>query len=163
MKKIKLSDLTLREKIGQTLMIRDVFWANLTDKEEYLKKYPVGGVWSFGAPPKKDSGVVDFNGAENVDPGSSAVGLAMPLEMTKHLKVPPIIAADTVGGYNDLSPIRMSQMAIGATEDPEMAALAAERATDAQLAEIKKYLELYEEAVKLGNTDAIQPNDSMLH
>ena len=47
--------------------------------------------------------------------------------------------------------------------EPEMAALAAERATDAQLAEIKKYLELYEEAVKLGNTDAIQPNDSMLH
>lgn len=125
MKKIELSDLTLREKIGQTLMIRDAFWANLADKEEYLKKYPVGGVWSFGAPAKKDSGDVDFNGAENVDPGSSAVGLAIPLEMTKHLKVPPIIAADTVGGYNDLTKTRMSQMAIGATGEPKLAALAA--------------------------------------
>ena len=126
MKKIKLSDLTLREKIGQTLMIRDGFWANLEDKEEYLKKNPVGGVWSFGAPAKKDSGIVDFNGAENVDPGSSAVGLAIPLEMTKHLKVPPIIAADTVAGFNDLTRNRMSQMAIGATADPKMAALTAE-------------------------------------
>jgi GntR family transcriptional repressor for pyruvate dehydrogenase complex len=47
--------------------------------------------------------------------------------------------------------------------EPEMAALAAERATDEQIAQIKKYLELYEEAVKNADTDAIQPNDSLLH
>ena len=47
--------------------------------------------------------------------------------------------------------------------EPEMAALAAERATDVQLEEIKKHLEKYETAVNNGNTSAILPNDSMLH
>ena len=47
--------------------------------------------------------------------------------------------------------------------EPQMASLAAERATEDQIDTMKKYLERYEMAVEIGNSEAILPNDSLLH
>ena len=47
--------------------------------------------------------------------------------------------------------------------EPEMAALAAERATPDQLERMQKYLTQYEQAVSSGDKDAIFFNDSQLH
>jgi len=47
--------------------------------------------------------------------------------------------------------------------EPEIAALAAQRVTPAQMAQIQKHLQDYEYAVQTGDTDSIEPQDAMLH
>ena len=48
MKKPLLSELTLREKIGQTVVLSPRVMAEVTDIDEYFKKNPYGGMWTAG-------------------------------------------------------------------------------------------------------------------
>lgn len=47
--------------------------------------------------------------------------------------------------------------------EPEIAALAAQRVTPEQLTQIQAHLQAYEDAVKSGDTDSIEPQDAHLH
>lgn len=47
-KKPKLSELTLREKIGQTAVMQLADFINHDNIEEYLKDNPIGNIWSCG-------------------------------------------------------------------------------------------------------------------
>ena len=115
MSKIKLSDLTLREKIGQTFVFKGNFWENVEDWESYLKKNPSSGVWSFGKRCKDINAIVDFNGVDSADNDfGSDYAISIPREMKKYLKVPPIIGADTVSGFVGMSQ-KPSVMSVGAT------------------------------------------------
>ena len=48
MKKPLLSELTLREKIGQTVAMSPRVMANVTDIDGYFKENPYGGMWTAG-------------------------------------------------------------------------------------------------------------------
>ena len=48
MKKPLLSELTLREKIGQTVVLSPRVMAEVTEIDEYFKKNPYGGMWTAG-------------------------------------------------------------------------------------------------------------------
>ena len=48
MKKPLLSELTLREKIGQTVAMSPSVMADVTDIDEYFKANPYGGMWTTG-------------------------------------------------------------------------------------------------------------------
>lgn len=114
MKKIELSDLTLREKIGQTLIISTYHWATIENRKEFLEHTPVGGLWSYsGAPSKARVEVVDFTDGE-VSEDSSAYAKPIASEMAKLMKVPPVIGADSVSGFCDLSSA-LTTMTYGAT------------------------------------------------
>ena len=47
--------------------------------------------------------------------------------------------------------------------EPEIAALAAQRVTQEQMAQIQEHLQAYEEAVRSGNYESIEPQDAQLH
>ena len=120
MSKINLSDLTLREKIGQTYLLKGNFWENVENKEEFLKKNPVCGVWSFGRPSKNTREIADFNGISSGETAGCAYSRAIPEQMSKYLKVPPVIGADTVSGFSDLSALP-APITVGATGCLELA------------------------------------------
>ena len=46
--KKSLSQLTLREKIGQTALMQMSWFMNRTDLSEYLSLNPIGNVWHNG-------------------------------------------------------------------------------------------------------------------
>lgn len=120
MKKIKLSDLTLREKIGQTLIISTYRWAEVENRKEFLERTPVGGLWSYsGAPSKTKVDVVDFTDGE-VSDDSSVYAKPIAAEMAKYMKVPPVVGADSVSGFCDLSK-SLTTMTFGATGDVSIA------------------------------------------
>ena len=48
MKKPQLQELTLREKIGQTVCVRENTLTKVTNPFEHLKKYPYGCIWAMG-------------------------------------------------------------------------------------------------------------------
>ena len=43
--KPELSELTLREKIGQTCQMQTAYLMNMKNLEEYLAENPIGNVW----------------------------------------------------------------------------------------------------------------------
>ena len=48
MKKPLLCEMTLREKIGQTINMRPSVMAEVTDINEYFRKNPYGSMWTCG-------------------------------------------------------------------------------------------------------------------
>ena len=48
MKKTLISELTLREKIGQTAALAPVVMASVTDIDEYFRNNPFGIMWTAG-------------------------------------------------------------------------------------------------------------------
>ena len=44
-KRPELSELTLREKIGQTALMQAAIFMNMEDVEGYLKENPIGQIW----------------------------------------------------------------------------------------------------------------------
>lgn len=120
MKKPSLSDLTLREKIGQTYIIGTHFWARLKDRKAFLERNPVGGLWSCSGPPSKAKiQVVDFTDAD-ISEDSSTYAKPIAADVAQYLKVPAVIGADTVTGFCDLSNA-FNAVTFGATGDVSFA------------------------------------------
>lgn len=103
---IKLKDLTLREKIGQTVIINHPLemFEKYGGYKEFLTKYPVGGIY--------------FGGAIVGGPmGGAGTMFEQSAEWNKYLKVPFIACCDSPS--TDIPSI--SNAALGATDDEELA------------------------------------------
>lgn len=113
--KIKLEDLTLREKIGQTAV------AYVNNDMTKLDTHPYGGMWSVGAIKFTTINMDDIGTNKRV--GSDTIREKV-ISYNKQLKVPIIPAMDNGNGlkraFNELSLLEDS-VAIGATECEELA------------------------------------------
>ena len=117
MKKIRLEDLTLREKIGQTVCVRENLIAEVPNLVEHLKDYPYGCMWAMGN---------QLNNTENMSEATDKSGKATArgyLETSRKImsatKVPMLMAGNTESGFSSLfSELsdNMGQMAIAATD-----------------------------------------------
>lgn len=112
MKKLSHKDLTLREKIGQTVIClceTDKHIEMCGSLEAFLKKHPIGGIFNnkglvkgllIGENPDFKNIVADYN---------------------KHLKVPLFATADSGSFAKKHDVILPPQMALGAADDKELA------------------------------------------
>ena len=113
MKKVNSwKDLTLREKIGQTVVRTcnpDEHIKMCGSTEEFLKKYPIGGIFNNGA---------YING---LDTGENEGFKALVEEYNSYLSVPMFTVADN-GTFAKKHNVNISrQMAVGAANDEELA------------------------------------------
>ncbi|MBO5105739.1 MAG: glycoside hydrolase family 3 protein [Clostridia bacterium] len=113
MKKVSSwKELTLREKIGQTVVCTckpDEHIKMCGSVEELLKKYPIGGIFNNGA---------NING---LDTGENEGFKNLVKEYNSHLRVPMFTVADN-GTYASKNGVNISrQMAVGAANDEETA------------------------------------------
>ena len=113
--KIKLEDLSLREKIGQTAL------AFISNDMSDLSKTPYGGMWSIGA--------IRFTNVNMDDIATEAVAYAEDSKTrikgyNSKLKVPILSAMDNMNGikhaFSELSFVA-DCVAVGATDDEQMA------------------------------------------
>ena len=121
MKRPQLKDLTLREKVGQTVCIRENLLTGIADLSEHLKKYPYGCIWAMGNQLNDTE-----NTGEETDKNGKATGKAY-LETTKKLmaatKVPVLMAGNTESGFSSVFPElshNMGQMSVSACGDEEL-------------------------------------------
>ena len=121
MKRPQLSELTLREKIGQTVCVRENLMARIPDLVEHLKKYPYGCMWAMGNQLNDNE-----NMSEGTDKSGKATGKAY-RETAKQLmaatRVPILMAGNTESGFSSVFPElshNMGQMAVAATDDEEL-------------------------------------------
>lgn len=113
MEKVKSwKELTLREKIGQTVIClceTEKHVEMCGSIEKFLKKYPIGGIFN-------NSGIV-----KGLLTGSNPNIKNIAKEYNKHLRVPVILTADH-GSFVSKSNIHLPpQMALGAANDEELA------------------------------------------
>jgi len=121
MKRPQISALTLREKIGQTVCVRENLMAKIPNLEEHLKQYPYGCMWAMGN---------QLNDNENMSEGTNKSGKATGKayrETAKRLmavtKVPILMAGNTESGFSSVFPElshNMGEMAVAATDDEEL-------------------------------------------
>lgn len=121
MKRPQLSELTLREKIGQTVCVRENLMTGIADLAEHLKQYPYGCMWAMGNQLNDNE-----NMSEGTDKSGKATGKAY-RETAKRLmaatKVPILMAGNTESGFSSVFPELthcMGQMAVAATDDEEL-------------------------------------------
>jgi len=121
MKRPQLKELTLREKVGQTVCIRENKLADIPDLSEYLKKYPYGCIWAMGNQLNDTE-----NTGEETDKNGKATGKAY-LKTTKKLmaatKIPVLMVGNTESGFSSVFPElthNMGQMAVSAADDEEL-------------------------------------------
>lgn len=127
MSRPKLSEMTLREKIGQTALVsqRSIYkLMERPDVKEYMEKYPFGGLWVHGA-----SNVGDMNHGDKIRKEfkgkSYAVQYAQFIDkLNGFLGIPLLTGCDAESGCNLVFP-EMTQtsttMALGATNSEELA------------------------------------------
>ncbi len=116
MKKPLLSELTLREKIGQTAMGRP-------GNKEYLdpKNYPYGHIWALG---NIDMGVINMADKASGKKAPLKTWLDFVKNFSDQLKVPMLNAMDCTQGienyFYETEPF-LDPVTIGAAGDPELA------------------------------------------
>ncbi len=95
MKRPEFSELTLREKIGQTCQMQSGFLMNMGDKmEEYLKDNPIGNVWHTCNTAMTTVNLADIEIDELAD---STYYRKWTQKMTKALRIPPLFTLDGPG------------------------------------------------------------------
>ena len=116
---MKLSDLTLREKIGQTAMFQSATIMRLEDPQAYLDQNPIGGVWHTCNASMTATNLTD---APIDHPMDSAFYRNWAKEFTTMLKIPPFLALDgpSTGIATDTPPM-VSKPVIGAANDDSFA------------------------------------------
>lgn len=116
MKKPKLSELTLREKIGQTALGRGMN-NDLLD----LEKYPYGFVWSLG---NIEMGVINMDDVAGEEVTNREKWVEFLKDMNTKLKVPVMAAMDSMTGiassFSEF-PYIMDPVTMGATDDEDIA------------------------------------------
>lgn len=127
MKRIRVTDLTLREKIGQTACLRAtaIKMTESADVFDYFRKNPFGSMWTSGfakmdfvnmAGEWKDHNEIDYDVDKNVRAFINSVNDVV--------KVPVLSAADAEYGVRRIFPYLSDTPtgpAIAATKDPEIA------------------------------------------
>lgn len=119
MKRPEFSELTLREKIGQTCQMQMSYLMNMDNLEEYLAENPIGNVWHTC---NEAMTTVNLAGLTIDEPQASTYYRKWTQRMTKALRVPPLFTLDDPGPSNatDL-PKLVSLPLIGATDNDELA------------------------------------------
>lgn len=116
MKKPLLSELTLREKIGQTALGR----AMNTDLLD-LEKHPYGFMWSLG---NIEMGVINMDDVAGEEVTNRQKWIEFLKDMNKKLKVPVMAGMDCMTGITSSFsefPYMMDPVTIGATNSEELA------------------------------------------
>ncbi len=121
MKKPQLSELTLREKIGQICMVQSAHLMKMDDMEGFLKENPIGGVWHTCNHSMEATNLTE---APIDKPEDSTYYREWTKKYTAALKVPPYIALDGPGrGSGTDIPTVVANPVVGAANDDEMAFL----------------------------------------
>lgn len=117
--KPRLSELTLREKIGQTALMQGAIFMNMEDMKGYLKENPIGEVWHNCNTFMLAANLADV---PIEHPETSEYYRKWARKMPEYLKVPPLIANDgpTRPMATDL-PGMQSLPLIGANDSEKMA------------------------------------------
>ena len=92
--KPKLSELTLREKIGQTCQMQTAYLMNMDNLEEYLAENPIGNVWHTC---NEAMTTVNLANIEIDEPEDSTFYRKWTQRMTKALRIPPLFTLDDPG------------------------------------------------------------------
>ncbi len=118
MKKPNLSDLSLRQKIGQLFIMRDDRLHDMISNEElpeFLKKNPIGGIWATGRL-KKPAEYLNFesgSGAGTVHDLKEYVEL-----LNKYCHIPLLIGGDSEkGGFMGATDISGPDAVVAADDD----------------------------------------------
>lgn len=92
--KPKLSELTLREKIGQTAVVQLADFINHENIEEHLKNNPLGNIWNCG---NQAMTIVNLTGIVGVDLQDSEYYRKWIEKINGMLPIPVLSATDPVG------------------------------------------------------------------
>lgn len=121
--KPKLSDLTLREKIGQTLCFRRALLNDIDDLQDFFRKNPAGSMFVHpGSNIRFDNvGEVNNVGDASLDPQEKIFTILK--QINSVMKIPMIPAMDVERGINVFSghPAIPSASSIGATRSEALA------------------------------------------
>ena len=119
MAKPKLSELTLREKIGQTIQMQSGFLMNMEDMEGYLKDNPIGNVWHTCNTAMTTVNLADI---EIDKPEDSTYYRKWAQRMTKAVKIPPLFTNDNPGKAHATDMVDLVSVAVvGANGSEEVA------------------------------------------
>ena len=117
--KPELSELTLREKIGQTCQMQTAYLMNMKNMEEYLAENPIGNVWHTcnTAMATVNLADIEIDGAQ-----PSSVYRKWTQRMTKALRIPPLFTLDGPGAAHGTDMVSLVGMPlIGAADSEELA------------------------------------------
>ena len=89
-----LSELTLREKIGQTCQVQTAYLMNMKNMEEYLAENPIGNVWHTCNTAQTTVNLADI---EIDEPADSTFYRKWARRMTDALRIPPLFSLDRPG------------------------------------------------------------------
>lgn len=119
-KKPLLSELTLREKIGQTIQMQSGFLMNMGDKmEEYLKENPIGNVWHTCNTAMTTVNLADI---EIDAPADSTYYREWAKRYREALRIPPILTNDAPGAAHATDLVSLTSVpAVGANGSEEVA------------------------------------------
>lgn len=125
MKKPLLSELTLREKIGQTINMSPKVMASVTDIDDFFKKNPYGSMWTCGHIKMDFVNLAEeIANADNIDYEIDEKIRKFCEQASKNLKVPFISVVGAERGCRPLFPFfndTPSNNGIAATRDPQAA------------------------------------------
>ena len=114
-----ISQLTLREKIGQTAVMQMSWFMNKENLAEFLKDNPIGNVWHNGNHAMNTANLTGVTGGTIRD---SEFYRKWMLELRDMLEVPPLIGLDPPGpGFASNYPVMVAAPAVGATNSEELA------------------------------------------
>ncbi len=117
--KPELSELTLREKIGQTCQMQTAYLMNMKNMEEYLAENPIGNVWHTcnTAMATVNLADIEIDGAQ-----PSSVYRKWTQRMTKALRIPPLFTLDNPGASHGTDMVSLVGLPlIGAADSEELA------------------------------------------
>ncbi len=95
--KPQLSELTLREKIGQTCQMQTAYLMNMENLEEYLAENPIGQVWHTC---NKAMTTVNLANLEIDEPQPSETYRRFTQRMDAALRIPGLYGMDDPGGHH---------------------------------------------------------------
>lgn len=117
--KPKLSELTLREKIGQTAVMQMSWFMNRKDLKQYLKDNPIGNVWHNGNWCMNTANLSNVAGGTLHD---SEYYRKWAHSLREFLRIPPILGLDPVSkGFANNTVDIVRAPSIGAANSKELA------------------------------------------
>lgn len=118
-RKPQLSELTLREKIGQTAVMQMSWFMNRKDLKDYLKDNPIGNVWHNGNWCMNTANLSNVAGGTLHD---SEYYRKWALGLREFLRIPPILGLDPVSkGFANNTVDIVRAPSIGAANSKELA------------------------------------------
>ena len=121
MKEIRLSDLTLREKIGQTACITETVLLKIPNLAEHLKEHPYGCMWAMGN--EINDGVNESHKTDKSGKATVKSYRENAKKIMSFTKVPMLMAGNSEAGFSHVFPeltVGLSQMAVAAAPDCDL-------------------------------------------